>query len=98
MSVRDLPPPDSPLVISVVKNEIDRMHDFLWHYRGAGIERFMFVDNVSTDGTLEYLDAQPDVDVYRRRGPFDWRLKQGWINKIIEIYGCNQWYIYVDAD
>lgn len=97
-SVRPLPDCWSPIVISVVKNEFDRLYDFLRHYRAAGIERFVFIDNGSTDGTVEFLRAQPDVDLYARHGPFDWRLKQGWINKAISLYGFGRWYMYLDAD
>ena len=97
-SVRPLPDCWSPIVISVVKNEFDRLYDFLRHYRAAGIERFVFIDNGSSDGTVEFLRAQPDVDLYARHGSFDWRLKQGWINKAISLYGFGRWYMYVDAD
>jgi hypothetical protein len=99
-SLRRRPLPDRcvPIVICVVKNERNRIDDFLRHYRAAGVERFVFIDNKSDDGTWEQLVQQPDADVYRRPGKFDWMRKQGWINKIIEIYGRDRWYIYVDAD
>jgi glycosyltransferase involved in cell wall biosynthesis len=58
----------------------------------------VFVDNGSTDGTQELLAAQPDVDLCLRRGKFDWMLKQGWINRVVETYGYDRWFIYVDAD
>jgi glycosyltransferase involved in cell wall biosynthesis len=95
---RPLPDRWVPIVICVVKNERNRLDDFLRHYRAVGVERFVFVDNKSDDGTWEQLVQQPDADVYRRPGKFDWMRKQGWINKIIEIYGRDRWYIYVDAD
>jgi hypothetical protein len=95
---RPLPDPFAPIVICVVKNERDRIPDFLRHYRAAGIERFAFIDNQSDDGTFELLKRQPDLDLYRRPGGFDWMRKQGWINKVIEIYGHERWYIYADAD
>jgi len=95
---RPLPDPFAPIVICVVKNERDRIPDFLRHYRAAGIERFVFIDNQSDDGTFELLLRQPDLDLYRRPGAFDWMRKQGWINKIIENCGHERWYIYADAD
>jgi Glycosyl transferase family 2 len=98
LSRRPLPDRLSPIVVCVVKNERDRLVDFLHHYRAAGIERFVFIDNESTDGTFELLQRQPDIDLYRRPGGFDWMRKQGWISKIIEIYGHQRWYIYADAD
>lgn len=100
LQLSGLPLPDhgSPIVISVVRDEISRLPNFLRHYRLSGIERFAFVDNGSTDGTVAFLASQPDVDLYEKRGAFEWRLKQGWINKVVEIYGTARWYMYVDAD
>ncbi|MTK63773.1 MAG: glycosyltransferase family 2 protein, partial [Methanobacterium sp.] len=94
------PLPDSlqPIVICVVKDEIDRIPDFFRHYRSAGIEKFVFIDNGSEDGTLEFLIKQPDTDTYKTLSSFHWIKKQGWINNIIRKYGYDRWYIYVDAD
>jgi Glycosyl transferase family 2 len=97
-SYRPLPRRTSPIVIVVVKNEVDRLVDFLRHYRSAGIERFAFIDNGSTDGTQEFLQSQPDVDLYLKEGRFHWHLKQGWICRLYHQYGLNRWYIYADAD
>lgn len=93
-------PTREPVVISVVKNEHDRLADFLRHYRDAGIERFFFIDNGSNDGTVEYLCRQPDCHVRQIVGPFEWRKKHGWIMLAIDMIGRgrDQWYIYVDAD
>jgi len=89
---------DNPIVISVVRNENDRLPDFIRHYRAGGTEKFVFIDNGSTDGTLEYLQQQQDVDLFRIARPFDWKKKHGWINLVIAMYGRDRWYIYVDAD
>jgi glycosyltransferase involved in cell wall biosynthesis len=97
-SARPLPDAWSPIIISVIKDEIDRLPDFLRHYREAGTERFVFVDNGSTDGSVAFLRTQPDVDLYARHGAFNWTLKQGWINKIVRLYGQDRWYGYFDAD
>ena len=89
-----------PVVISVVKNECDRLVDFLRHYRDHGIERFLFIDNASTDGTVEFLTGQPDCSVYQIASAFEWRKKHGWITLAIDMIGRgrDEWYLYVDAD
>lgn len=93
-----LPAYASPIVLSVVKNEIEFIGDFLNHYRTLGVERFGIIDNGSTDGTLEHLLAQPDVDVFRTVEAFEWRHKQAWINRAIDYYGIGRWYLSADAD
>lgn len=90
--------PDNPIVISVVRNENERLPDFLRHYRQAGAEKFVFLDNGSADGTTEYLASQSDVDLYRCDRPFNWMRKHGWINLLISMYGRERWFIYVDGD
>jgi hypothetical protein len=89
---------DNPVVISVVRNENERLPDFFRHYREAGIEKFVLLDNGSTDGTTEFLAEQPDTDLYRCTRPFNWMKKHGWINLLISMYGRERWYIYVDGD
>lgn len=93
-----LPAPGSPIVLCVVKNARDTVADFLDHYRTLGAERFGFIDNGSTDGTCALLAAQPDVDLFRVEATFSWQEKQGWINRLIDRYGFDRWYVYADAD
>lgn len=93
-----LPDAVSPIVLSVVRNEIDFMGDFLGHYRALGVERFAIIDNGSSDGTFEYLRAQPDIDLYRSTQAFDWKQKQAWINRAVDYYGTGRWFVCADAD
>jgi hypothetical protein len=98
LSEHPLPPPASPILVCVLRNEADRLPDMLRHYREGGIRRFCFIDNGSTDGSVAFLAAQPDVDLLERRGRFEWRLKQGWINSAIARYGAGRWILCADAD
>ncbi len=97
-SALPLPGPLSPLLITVLRDERDALPDFLRHYRAGGIERFIFIDNGSSDGSLDYIARQPDADVFTVTERFDWRRKQGWINRVIDFYGLERWYLCVDAD
>lgn len=93
-----LPPPDNPIVLSVVRDEAAHLPEFLAHYRALGVERFAFVDNGSADGTVQLLAAQPDVDLYQVLAPFAWPVKQGWISRLARHYGEDRWFVYADAD
>lgn len=87
-----------PIVVVVVRNEIGRLPAFLHHHRRAGIENFVFLDNESTDGTVDLLSAQPDVRLFATPEGFDWRRKHGWIMQIVERLGRDNWYLLLDAD
>jgi hypothetical protein len=90
---------ESPTLISVVKNEIVLIEEFVRHYRSGGIRRFIFIDNGSTDGTFEYLRNLHDADLYQTLEPFEWRRKQAWITRAIKLTGRpDSWFMYVDAD
>ncbi|MBV8060344.1 MAG: glycosyltransferase family 2 protein, partial [Alphaproteobacteria bacterium] len=45
---------------SIVRNELVRLPYLLEYHRKLGIKQFFFIDNLSTDGTLDYIKSQPD--------------------------------------
>lgn len=94
----EMPASQSPIVICVLRNEGSRIADFLRHYRWLGVERFVFIDNDSSDGTREFLTREEDVDIYLAESTFHWKRKQGWVNRIISECGYDRWYMHVDAD
>ncbi len=60
----------SPCVIAVARNERIMLPHFLAHYRRLGVRRFVLADNLSTDGSREYLLGQPDVCLYSVDTPY----------------------------
>lgn len=98
LQVRPLPP-GSGVVIASVRDEITHLPHFLRHHRAAGAGRFAFIDNASVDGTLPYLLAQPDCDVYRHRGDFLLSSASAvWRTLLLERYARASWCLSVDAD
>lgn len=87
-----------PILICVLKNELEKLPLFFRHYRKAGIKRFVFIDNMSSDGTVEYLKEQNDTEIYLVKEKFQGYVKEGWINQILARIGFNRWYLVVDAD
>lgn len=91
--------PDEVRCFLVQRNEYRRLPYFLHYHRQLGVGRFLVVDNGSTDGSLEYLNRQPDVHLWHNPGSYQ-RAKWGqtWINGLLEEYGDSCWCLILDAD
>ena len=87
-----------PIVICVMRDEKERIEFFFDHYRNLGIKHFVILDNDSVDGTVEYLLEQKDTDIFSVKRAFSEGRKQGWINRLLCLYGFDRWYLYVDAE
>ncbi|HLY57861.1 MAG TPA: glycosyltransferase family 2 protein [Stellaceae bacterium] len=94
-----LPAPGGVIVFAPVRDEAANLPAFLAHYRGLGARRFVFVDNMSEDGSDVYLAGQPDVVLYRTSDRFA-GANHGmrWINALIDRHGGGGWCLFADAD
>ncbi|UCD29378.1 MAG: glycosyltransferase [Planctomycetota bacterium] len=91
--------PHNILCCVVIRNEILRLPYFLTYYRQKGIDKFLVVDNHSTDGSLEYLLEQPDVFVWQSDYSFNKaNFGAGWFELLLRRYGIGHWVLIVDAD
>lgn len=90
--------PHIPIVVLCVKNDRQRIEMLVKHYRKLGIKQFAFIDNGSTDGTLEWMLDQSDIDIYKTADRYASLVKEAWINRIISMYGFNRWYLQTDSD
>jgi hypothetical protein len=61
---------DELLVICVVRNGDLYINSFLDHYRSLGVVHFVFLDNGSTDRTLEMLCTEEDVTLFGTDVPY----------------------------
>lgn len=97
-----IPPTRKPgeiRLFSKMRNEKLRLPAFFRHYRRLGVERFFIVDNGSTDGSTEYLLAQPDVHVFRTGARFrEARGGTDWLNALLAEFGDGSWCVTVDID
>ncbi len=95
---RPLGKSDIPLVFNT-HNDRKLLPSFLSHYRRLGVTRFICVDDVSSDGTREYLLAQEDVDLWSSPVRYrDARRGREWREALFERYGWDRWYLNVDSD
>ena len=87
------------MVFSTIRNERIRLPFFLRYYRDLGVNHFVFVDNDSTDGSREYLAAQPDVSLWHSTGSYKRsRFGMDWINFLLAKHGHGHWTLCVDPD
>lgn len=91
--------PGDILLFSAIRNEKVRLPYFLRYYRDLGVEHFLFVDNDSTDGTLEYLGGQGDVSLWHTTRSYK-RATYGvdWLNYLQRTYAHGHWSLVVDPD
>lgn len=86
-------------VISTMRNERPMLPHFLAHYRALGVESFLIADNGSTDGTTEYLAAQPDVALFHTDTPY--RLSHYGVDAqeaLLSNLRQGRWSLVADAD
>lgn len=86
-------------VFAVARNERVLMPHFLAHYRALGVRRFTIADNLSVDGTREYLLAQPDVTLYSADTPY--KLSHygvAWQQAMLAAHAQGRWALVVDID
>jgi hypothetical protein len=91
--------PDDLLVFCTQRNEGVRLPWFLKYYRDMGVNHFLFADNDSTDGSLDYLARQPDVSVWTTQASYKRsRFGMDWMNWLLMRYGHGHWCLTVDPD
>jgi len=107
---RTLADEDAMTLITFLRDESYFLPAFLAHYRGLGIERFVIVDDRSSDGSRELLLDQPDVMVlgtkrrYGETGPLGAgrrghaRAKDAWLNLMSARHGLGRWLVRADLD
>jgi len=87
------------MLVSVVRNEAVRLPYFVAYYRRLGFEQMLFIDNGSSDGTREFLLAQPDTFVFETGDSFaasKWGM--AWVHALLDRFGEDRWVLVADAD
>lgn len=100
-------------VCAIVHDEMYFLPAFLAHYRRLGADRFVILDDRSTDGTAEYLAGEPDVMVVEsplryfeevayapaeRAGILETRAVRLWRDQLAQSFCAGQWAAVVDPD
>ncbi|MCP4496617.1 MAG: glycosyltransferase family 2 protein [Phycisphaeraceae bacterium] len=81
------------------RNEALRLPEFLEYHRRLGVERFFFVDNGSTDESVDIALAEEAVHVWRTEQPYqDSRFGVDWQEALLERFGVGHWCLLLDLD
>lgn len=86
------------ILICIVKNDLLKMKNLIQHHRKIGIKHFAILDNGSSDGTVEWLKNQNDVDLFHVQDKYTTNRREAWVNKLIAYYGLKKWYLILDSD
>ena len=87
------------LLIAVARNERVLAPHFLEHYRSLGVRAFVFIDNLSDDGTREFLASQPDVVLYS--ADTEYRHSHygvSWQQAVLGAHALGKWVVLADLD
>ena len=88
---------DELLVICVVRNAEEYVHPYVAHYRALGARHLVFLDNGSTDGTVERLCAYDGVTVLRTDAPYE-RYENSMKRYLAERFSRGRWNLIADID
>lgn len=97
---KELDLPEDALVCAFVcRNESQRLPYFLQYYREQGITHFFAIDNVSDDGSVDYLAEQDDVFLWQSGLSFN-KANFGsvWFEIVLRSYALGRWCATVDVD
>lgn len=89
---------NEPILICVEKDDILKIKELYKHHLELGIKYFVFIDNGSIDGTIEFLKDKKNVDIIKSSTKYQTSAREAWINRILCHYGYNHWYLVVDSD
>lgn len=89
--------PGDVVLIALVRNGSYYLDPFFRHYRAMGVKHFVFIDNGSTDGTIDRIKAEPGTVI--DQCPLPLAEYEDLIRQYpAQTYGKGRWCLYVDMD
>lgn len=85
------------VLVCLMKDAEYYLSHLLEHHRKVGVAHFLFIDNGSTDTTLDLLAAEPDVTVYSNTLPvkeYECLLRAQIAKQVV----TGGWFLFVDTD
>ena len=89
--------PDELLVITVVRNGALHVRSFLEHYQTLGVRHCVFLDNCSSDDTVDRLCAHAAVTVLQTDAPYQ-KFENTMKRYLAERFSPGRWNLCADID
>ncbi len=89
--------PGDVVLIALVRDGAYYLDAFFRHYRAMGVQHFVFIDNGSTDGTIERIKREKGTVIDQCKLPlaqYEDLIRQ----YPAQTYGAGRWCLYVDMD
>jgi hypothetical protein len=88
---------DELIVLCLVRNGRPYLRSFVQHYASIGVQHLVFLDNGSTDGTVEALKKYDNVTVFRTGLPYKTHHAL-MLRYLTERFARGRWSLLVDVD
>ncbi len=91
---------DELIVLCLVRDGRPYVRSFVEHYSSMGVKHLVFLDNGSTDGTVEALKEYDNVTVLHTGLPYKERqgLMKRYLSRQRHRFGRGRWSLYADID
>ncbi|WP_259938884.1 glycosyltransferase family 2 protein [Leisingera aquaemixtae] len=89
--------PQEVVLIALVRDGAYYLDVFFEHYRRLGVSCFVFIDNGSTDGTVERIRQEPGTAVLRSALPW-LEFENSFRAYAASRYGQDRWCLFADMD
>jgi glycosyl transferase family 2 len=89
--------PDELLVITIVRNGALYVRSFLEHYQALGVRHCVFLDNCSSDDTVDRLCAHAGVTVLQTDAPYQ-KFENTMKRYLAERFSPGRWNLCADID
>ena len=91
--------PRDKLLLTMGKDEAQRIPYFLEYYRNLGVDHFLFIDNDSAKPMADLLEGMCDVSLWHTTDSYaESQYGVDWMNAINSEYAIGHWTLTVDLD
>lgn len=85
------------VVLCLMRNAVPWIRSFVRHYQQLGAKHIVFLDNGSSDGSLDLAMEHDHISLWETQLPFA-RYEGAMRRWLLERYGKNRWSLFCDVD